>query len=207
MTNEQYIERREIMVNGSGYYDPTAYHAIKNMQEDLAMGTRKDYADGDIVIAKKHNGETEEMLLLRCHEGYATATILRDKPPIENAVMVISRQKMYMDAGRPCYVFYDTITGFVKSVSDEELERVRQKIGEALGIGTLAAQEEPKATLRDEDIMMLKGVMDQLAEKMEPILKRTKEMSDSLIIAQAERNVYRELFERERERGRANEKR
>ena len=205
MTNEQYIERREMMFNGSGYYDPTAYHAITNMQEDLAMDARKGYTDGDIVIAKKHNGETEEMLLLKCHDGYASATILRDKPPLENAVPVISLQTMYMDAGRLCYVFYDTITEYVERLSDEELERVRQKIGEVLGIRTLAAQEEPKATLRDENIMMLKGMMDQLAEKMEPILKRTKEMSDSLIIAQAERNVYRELFERER--GRAKEKR
>ena len=196
-------EKREMMLNGSGYYDFTAYLAIKDIKEGVMMGVRSDYADGDIVTVEKNNGYTEEMLLLKCHDGYASATILRDKPPFENAVPVISRQKMYLDAGRLCYVFYDMITGFVKSVSDEDLEKVRQKIAEALGIGTLAipaVAEQPKAALRDEDIMMLKGVIDQFAAQMEPIVKKATEMKDSLIMAQAERNVYRELFEKERKK-------
>jgi len=201
ISNEKMIERREMMTNGSGYYDFTAYLAIKDIQEGVIMGVRGDYADGDIVTVEKNNGYTEEMLLLKCHDGYASATILREKEPYENAVPVISRQKMYADAGRLCYVFYDMITGYIKSVPDDELENVRQRIGKALGIGTLAvpeSQTEHTAVLRDEDISLLKGVVDRLAEQMEPLLKKTQEMSNNLIMAQAERNVYKELFEKER---------
>ena len=198
ISNEKMIERREMMTNGSGYYDFTAYLAIKDIQEGVIMGVRADYADGDIVTVEKNNGYTEEMLLLKCHDGYASATILREKEPYENGVPVISRQKMYADAGRLCYVFYDMITGFVKAVPDDELEKVRRKIGEALGIGTLvvpaAPQEVTQKSGADEEVMaILDAAIQKMAESAD-----TAELKASLIRAEAERDVYRDLFEKER---------
>lgn len=121
---------KSLLFNGSGYYDNTAYQAIMNVSKEVErMGMRSDYQDGDIVEVTKQNGVVEEMLLLRCHDGYATAVILKEKAPAENSSAVISRQKMYFDAGRPCYVYYDSIGQFVKTVSASELERIRRKVG------------------------------------------------------------------------------
>lgn len=201
---EQMIEKREMMRNGSGYYDFTAYLALKNIRKDEIMGVRADYADGDIVTVEKNNGYTEEMLLLKCHGGYASATILREKEPYENGVPVISRQKMYADAGRLCYVFYDMITGFIKAVPDDELEKVRQKIGAALGIGSLAVpeaaerqvpQETPQTAVDPEVIDKLNELIVKLANETD-----VETLREEIIRAETERDIYRELFEKERAR-------
>lgn len=196
---DRMIEKREMMMNGSGYYDFTAYLAIKDMTKGEKMGIRGDYADGDIVTVEKQNGYTEEMLLLKCHDGYASATILREKEPFENAVPVISRQKMYLDAGRLCYAFYDMITGFVKSVSDDDLERVRREIGNALGIGSLNVpeakepQKSPQTALDAEINDKLNELIVKLANETDVAILR-----EGIIRAEAERDIYRELFEKER---------
>lgn len=198
---DKMIENREMMVNGSGYYDFTAYLALKDIKEGEIMGVREDYADGDIVTVEKNNGLVEEMLLLKCHDGYASATILREKPPFENAVPVISRQKMYIDAGRLCYAFYDMITGFVKSISDDDLERVRRDIGNALGIGSLAIPEakEPQKTPQTAVDTEMIGKLDELIVKLANETDVTI-LREGIIRAEAERDIYRELFEKERKK-------
>ena len=88
---------KSLLFNGSGYYDNTAYQAIMNVSKEVErMGMRSDYQDGDIVEVTKQNGVTEEFLLLRCHEGYATAAILKERAPAENSVAVISRQGIFI---------------------------------------------------------------------------------------------------------------
>lgn len=196
---------RQVLFNGSGYYDGVAYQAIMNVSREVeAMGMRSDYQDGDIVEVTKQNGVVEEMLLLRCHDGYATAVILKEKAPAENSSAVISRQKMYFDAGRPCYVYYDSIGQYIKTVNASELERIRKKVGEAIGlvIPDVGEVKQDPVKLIDQD------TLDDLAQRFSlqlvPVHKGISDLvaglqdRDKTIRLEAERDIWKELYEKER---------
>ena len=201
---------KSLLFNGSWYYDNTAYQAIMNVSKEVErMGMRSDYQDGDIVEVTKQNGVTEEFLLLRCHEGYATAAILKERAPAENSVAVISRQKMYLDAGRPCYVFYDAIGQYVKTLNASELERIRKKIGGSLGIAIPengeTKQPDPVKSINQEEI---KDLVEKVTNMMEPLQAAVDKLQNTFddvgmtlekeIRLEAERDIFKALYEKER---------
>ena len=122
-----------LFINGSGYYDPTAGEAIKEMEK--TMVNRGEYSDGDIVDVVKNNGNQIEMVLLSCHSNYASALALVETEPRDNAVSVVARVPMYADAGKVQYVFYDNICGFQKALSDDDYMAVKDAVREALNLG------------------------------------------------------------------------
>lgn len=206
------MNERELLFNGSGYKDETAYQAMKNTLRDERdhMGQKIDYQDGDIVEITKQNGLTEEALLLKCHEGYATAVILKERAPAENWMAVISRQKMYIDAGRPCYVYYDAIGQLIKGVGQSELGRIRRKVGNAIGL-TFIDQEvvkEPNpVTSLDKDT--IKELVEALAKETESLRNEMKEIAENAVEGtgmtiekkirlEAERDIFKALYEQER---------
>ena len=205
-------KKRSLQYNGSGYYDETAFKAMLSLEREegnKAMGMRSDYQDGDIVEVTKQNGIIEEFLLLRCHDGYATAVILKERAPAENSVAVISRQKMYLDAGRPCYVFYDAIGQYVKTLNASELERIRKKVGGALGIvipeNGETKQPEPVREISRETV---EEVIRAVAEKLDPLQEAVKKLQESFddvgmelekeIRLEAERDIFKSLYAQER---------
>ena len=203
MMNE---ETRQVLFNGSGYYDRVAYKAIMNVDREAnTMGMRSDYNDGDIVEVMKQNGVIEEMILLRCHEGYASAVMLKEKAPAENSMAVISRQKMYFDAGRPVYVYYDAITGFIKTVNVLELEKIRKKVAIAIGLVIPEAGEIKQA---DPVKLIDQDTLDDLAQRFSlqliPIHKGISDLvsglneRDRTVRLEAERDIWKQLYEQER---------
>lgn len=196
---------RQVLFNGSGYYDGVAYQAIMNVSREVeAMGMRSDYQDGDIVEVTKQNGVVEEMLLLRCHDGYATAVILKEKAPAENSSAVISRQKMYFDAGRPCYVYYDSIGQYIKTVNASELERIRKKVGEAIGIVIPDVGEVKQDPVKLIDQDTLDDLAQRFSLQLVPVHKGISDLvaglqdRDKTIRLEAERDIWKELYEKER---------
>lgn len=196
---------RQVLFNGSGYYDGVAYQAIMNVSREVeTMGMRSDYQDGDIVEVTKQNGVVEEMLLLRCHDGYATAVILKEKAPAENSSAVISRQKMYFDAGRPCYVYYDSIGQFVKTVSASELERIRRKVGGAIGLVIPDVGEVKQDPVKLIDQATLDDLAQRFSLQLVPVHKGISDLAAGLqdrektIRLEAERDIWKELYEKER---------
>lgn len=119
-----------MLYNGSGYCDITAYLAMKGFEMD-----RKKYRDGNIVTVKQNNGDECEMLILKCHRDYATATMLKDNMPYENGVALdLNGKNANIDAGRTGYVFYDRISSVEGFLPLQTLDRIREKIAEATGL-------------------------------------------------------------------------
>ena len=92
-----------------------------------------EFFEKDIVTVECTNG-TQDFLLLKCHEDYATALLLREKKYRENNVKIIGRSIMYADAGRPAYVYYDKISGYVKTIKDQEFTDIQASIAKAMGL-------------------------------------------------------------------------
>lgn len=199
----------DLRKNGSGYYDETAYKAIKNTMKNPTRGgstmNKGEFLEKDIVTVECTNG-AQDFLLLKCHEDYATALLLRDKKYKENNIKVIGRSVMYADAGRPAYVYYDKISGYVKTIKDQEFTDIQASIAKAMGLvinwETAPAPEyvpqSGEAMVPEELDMLCKQVADccKKLDNMQPEVpqENVEKLKTSIIRLEAERDVYKELF-------------
>lgn len=188
---------RDIKYNASGYYDETAYRAILRAEKESSMGNALDYHDGDIIELVKQSGATEQALLIKCHSGYATTMMLKDVEPFENTAVLTTNdgEKLFYDAGRPGYVFFDNILGVSGTVSDEEMEKVRSRIARALGISV--ADDGQKATVPAD---ALAPRIDQIKNMVNEIVSNGCDR-DHIIRLEAERDIWKGLYEQERRKG------
>ncbi len=71
--------------NGSGYADPTAYDAIKNIMksEEKAM----NFYRGDIVDFELNNGLSKEAVILSVHDNYSSLRYMSDSRKIQKPDM------------------------------------------------------------------------------------------------------------------------
>lgn len=126
-----------LRLNGSGYYDPTAYVAIKHYEGGYQMNNGYDVRPGDIYRVKMQEGGSRcDWLILEPFEGYASAIRLNRDEPEENSYPVHSVSVKYADTGRLGYIFYDKLDVYVKTIPDDELTEVKRAIGRTLGITT-----------------------------------------------------------------------
>lgn len=199
--------KNDLRKNGSGYYDETAFKAIKNTMKNQKRGgstmNKGELYARDIVTVDCANGQ-QDFLLLKCHEDYATALMLREKPCKENNVKVVSKSVMYADAGRVAYVYYDKISGYVKTVKDLEFTGIQKMIITAMGLET-ACEEAPAPmpiTEAEEVVIPLElletckevTACHKMLSEMVSMEANVKELKISNIRLEAERDVYKELF-------------
>ena len=138
----------ELKRNGSGYYDKTAYKAIKN----YSRGTCEMVVNkGEIWEAETANGDMRTVLAVSCQEKYAVVLYLMNEKQ-ENNIPVTARTIMYTDPARLQYVFYDRIVNFIKTVPEGEFETVLEEIADRLELPVYrtASEEAPVETGRQE---------------------------------------------------------
>lgn len=185
-----------IMVNGSGYPDPTAGKAMAAVIKEEKKMNAHGYADGDIVTIETVGGE-QEVLLLKCHRTYATTLKLSDRRPEENSMAIRSKGMMYTDTGRYMYAFYDKIISLVRSMKQEEFDEVKKKVAETLGVATAVTETVLEA--HEEKTVELD--VDAVAEVLNDKLAEGRNLRDEFIRCAAERDVYKKLFEDLMEKG------
>lgn len=162
--------------NGSGYFDETAYKAIKrtegvNETMNVKKGEIWEY-DGDrecVIVSDNdanQNGASMCLTLVEFHNPYNM---------FESAIQ--SRGgKRYTDCGKISYVFHNRLGNMVKVLTDDELRDVETKISKALGISEKQVVEVEKEVIKEV-------VKEIPAENKEELVK-----------AQAERDVYKSLY-------------
>lgn len=184
-------------MNHEGYADQTAGAALTKISKEENMNA---YVDEDIVRAMMASGYEADMVLLRCYGSYATAFKIVDSKPSENGYAVKSRAVGYIDTGRPQYVFLNNIQRLVRSMTEVEFTALKNEIRKTLNLGPAAEPKEESsgnsehahAEITDETIGK---IADQVADR----ICKMKEMSDhgehdDYVRAQAERDVYKNLF-------------
>ena len=198
------IKQDDLRLNGSGYTDYTAYRAIRNV-EDARVNSKDNYSEGDIVIVNKIGRVREEILLISLHQDYASGIALKERRPVENAVPVNGRKKMYSDAGRPCYVYYSAIEECVKTVDEDELRKVRNAIASAFGIeqivrGAAPVVEKVSGPSEHDMLKLLMETVSAIGTEVDEIANTglATEDRERIIRAEAERDVYKRLYEQER---------
>ena len=175
----------EIKKNGSGYNDPTAYEALKNIIQ--MEGKTMEFYRGDIVEIETKNGNLKEAVVLQTHDKYSNILILTDDDRMPYSVNC--RGERYANPGMVQYVFNDHVTGFIRSMTDSEYESIMNAVIDSLGYypQQSVGSEEPDPERENDEIKYLQKVIEK-ERKDADLLKK------ELAQVQTERTVYKDLY-------------
>lgn len=203
--------------NGEGYPDPTARAAIRDIEkEERRKNMSNAYYRGDIVEAEEKTGIIGTYAIVATHETYMTALRLAEMRTERVTYEVIAKEKMYTDPGRLVPVYNNKIRGLVRSMSDKETDNLRREVKDALCLNEDDFEETEAENLksRAEDAEKRAREAEEKAERIQEKLdemeyiqrenagKKNEEDSkkEILIAVQAERNLYKKLYEETLER-------
>lgn len=182
----------ELLRNGSGYVDFTAYMAIKNYVQDGEA--KMEYKRGEIFEYSANGYDTKKALVVsadfRKDGRFISVIVLSDEIKGENMVPVVCGGQMYADCGMVSFATNDRLGNYLRTASKAEMELVDEGIAKCLGI-------EPKIIEKPVEVSV------DNTEKIEEFKRQLKEQqlvpvqSDSTKMAalKAELNVYRGLYE------------
>lgn len=187
---------RGLLYNQSGIKDETAYKAI--MRTGKGKENMKGYEinKGEIWEVDGNGNGIKLVVVLSCYEKYAATVMLQDQEPGSNAVAVRARSIMYADAGRLGYTFYDKMVDFVRALSVEEDQELRQAIGAAMEIPEDEARLDSMAADANREIDGLQYEIAQLRKEAKEKAEELAELTLRLAAARQEAEIYKGLYER-----------
>lgn len=170
----------EILRNGSGYVDPTAYKAIKKYQE----GEEMEYKRGDIIWYETYGGKFKQALIVsadyRKNNLYQSIICLTEEPKTEDSVPIVCGGMMYVDCGMVSFAPLDRINDYIRTASAEEMAQVDAILAKNLGIERIE-----KAAKTQADTVAIVETKFELAK-----------VSEELTTAKAEASIYKDLYEK-----------
>lgn len=190
--------KNDIRYNGSGYYDETAFKAIKNTDRGGIhnMKEKKVYK-GEIWETETQSGQIREVLLIQCFKDYAAVLTLAAEKPTENGMSLKNKALMWVDCGRLGYVFYDKLNQLVRSLSDKELNEVLYRIGASLD---LPGDEPLKPETMNSPVVQTDVIATLPEARVEDLDSELKQMlMDSALELEGmtrERDIYKAQYEK-----------
>lgn len=204
---------KEILRNGSGVNDYTAYKAIMNTQRG---GNKMEIQKGDIYEAKRTDGKFMNVIVLAVHEDVCNVLALSDEMH-EGSTKVICQGEKYTSVHRIQYLFNNQLRRFIRKLTDKEFSEIMDKVAEGLGIGNKinentqtdivawdkgkeaecykAENEELKKTI-DALKGELSDVKDANSTEIEYQMKRAEENEKKALYADFYKEMYEKLLEK-----------
>lgn len=168
---------KELLYNKSGIKDETAYKAITNLRSGgSAYMNGYEINKGEIWEVEGNGYGTKLVAVLCCYEKYAATVMLQDQEPGSNAVPVRARDIMYADAGRLGWTFYDKMLDFVRTLSAEEDQELRQAIAAALEI---PVDETPLESMAADANREIDSPQYEIAQLRQQLKEKTAEAEEA----------------------------
>ena len=120
----------ELLRNGSGYVDPTAYAALIEVQKGEPM----EMKTGELWEVKNNKGWVNECIILADYGKLCTILQLVDEDNGFNDIQVNCRGIKYADSRKLQYCFESACTGFIRKLSEQEFDTIMKKVAASLGI-------------------------------------------------------------------------
>ena len=171
----------EFKRNGSGYYDPTAYKAMKNYMEGEEM------KQGEVWEIQLNNGMTKEAIVIVDHGNFSSILQLTENNDFGN-IEVNCHGVKYTDPRRLQYAFNNNFTSFIRTLKAEEFDQIMDSIADALGLYVEPEKLSNQPEKVVEKIVEVPAISDNAADLAAITLECTK--------AQAERDVFKGLYEK-----------
>ena len=194
---------RELRRNGSGYYDPTAYKALKNYEREA---DHMEYKRGEIFKYNTTGGERDILIVSsneRCEGYYLNALFLNDNA-VGNYVQVVCGDLRYVDCDKVSLVTASNMGEYIGTATEAEMLQVDNGIIDSLGLvlsdetdTTEQLIEEKKKNLeKDDRIKSLEKALND-ALRTAPLLNAgTNSAAEEIIKLETERDMYKEWFEK-----------
>lgn len=193
----------ELRRNGSGYYDPTAYKALKNCEREA---NHMEYKRGEIFKYNTTGGEREILIVSsneRCEGYYLNALFLNDNAS-GNYVQVVCGDLRYVDCDKVSLVTASNMGEYIGTATEAEMLQVDNGIIDSLGLvlsdetdTTEQLIEEKKKNLeKDNRIKSLEKALND-ALRTAPLLNAgTNSAAEEIIKLETERDMYKAWFEK-----------
>lgn len=158
--------------NGSGYYDETAKKAILNyLKEKCGMNNKT----GEIWRRQNENGTENLMIVVYDHGPFCTVLKLEEEDKLGCDISIAAPAIMFANSKRVYFVGSKTLTDFVRSIPAGEMDDLRNKIAESIGVLQTERVAEKEAPY-DPDPGLEKAL-----RKAETQAEVYKEMYDNLL--------------------------
>lgn len=196
--------------NGAGYYDPTAFQAIKNTEK--GEKTMEIYR-GDIFYIKKINQDTGRPAVIVSNndinenQNMVEVAYLVEKP--NESLPTHAKVRCHLPSTALCEqvvsVNKDRIDGFIRTCTDEEIERINKGLSISLGItesdDTMTEKLKELTDSLSEAQRINDGLRNRIKEETDKQQELEKQLSqietentDETIKVAAERDIYKDLY-------------
>ena len=177
---------RELRRNGSGYYDPTAYKALRNIEREA---NRMEYKRGEIFKYNTTGGEREILIVSsneRCEGYYLNALFLNDNAS-GNYVQIVCGDLRYADCDKVSLVTSTNMGEYIRTATESEMLQVDNGIIDSLG---LVLSDETDTT---EQLIEEKRKSNAKDVELKELRKKLEERTIRL---ETERDIYKAWFEK-----------
>lgn len=182
--------------NGSGYYDPTAYKAMKNLENGGAC-TMKRGEIWEVGFGK----ETRLMVVVSVQEKFCNTLVLNDERICEQDIAIKATAMKFTNPAMMSYAYKDRFNRFIRMMRDDELEELLAKVSEKLALPVdteLDVFEETILAEKNAEIEALKDHIKVLVEQNEEVHHSITERT--VIELTVERDLYKAQYEKMLER-------
>lgn len=193
----------EIKRNGSGYYDETAYKAIKNVEN---VGAKMEYKRGEMYWIRFSNGESKKAVIVSADEragnDMLNTLILAEEPKGALNVPIVCGGKMYADCGMVSFIYRGRIDNYIRTATEEEMQEIDAGIIMALGLDKYPDPTETVSNYR------IKGLQKELERavgtnkrleienrELRQCANYDRETGQDLLKVRTERDLYKSLYE------------
>ena len=198
---------RELRRNGSGYYDPTAYKALKNYEREA---DHMEYKRGEIFKYNTTGGEREILIVSsneRCEGYYLNALFLNDNAS-GNYVQIVCGDLRYVDCDKVSLVTASNMGEYIRTATEAEMLQVDNGIIDSLGLVLSDETDTMEQLIEEKRKNNAKDAeLEDLRKKLKEAQLRTITTSDGIIMVsdnateqiirlETERDMYKEWFEK-----------
>lgn len=165
----------DIRRNNSGYYDPTAFEAIKNVIKNERKTSKMKMKKGEIWEVQAGSGQFKNVVILNANNDLAQVIPINGHGN-EYCIEINCQGISFADPRKIQHIFSDKFVNYIRTLKDDEYNIIMDAVAEILGIKT--SYEEAVEPLH------------LLPETLE------NDNSEELIKAKAERDVFKNLYEK-----------
>lgn len=180
---------RGLQYNGSGYYDPTAYQAIVNVQKEQKGKTMEVYR-GDIYYVKKHGATGSEhdsgrpAVIVSNDTGNKHSTVVevvylttQEKKPLPTHCTINARVPSTALCEQISNVSKERLVEFVRTCTDEEMARIDECLMISLGLNWESPVYDQYEQASSEIQAELQKKIDDLMMKLEGAERKLYELN------------------------------
>ena len=184
----------ELKRNGSGYYDPTAFKALKKIER----------AEKEMEVKKGEIWEVEfgsnlrTVLVIAAHGSYSTILTFCDEPRERRTVQLNAQGMKYTEPGMLTYKFNDGFNRFIRLATEEEFADIIGQVECALGLDLNAPI--PLEVYESNEIKRLQMEVEDLKAKNLKLEKGNTHFASmatdtNTTILKTERDLYKSQYE------------